>query len=86
MVFLLSKLLPLPLLPLGLSLILLFVGLIGSVRPVALLFHQVGAGGCIDLSLQCSPLDRPPKIPVDSKEQRINSPMITRLDISEFPP
>ena len=30
--------------------------LIDSVRPVALFFHQAGAGGCIDLSLQCSPL------------------------------
>ena len=40
----------------------------------------------IDLSLQCIPLALPPRIPVDSKEQRINSPMITRLDISEFPP
>ena len=55
-------------------------------QPVALLFHQVGAGGRIDLSLQWIPLARPPRIPVDSKEQRINSPMITRLDISEFPP
>ena len=63
-----------------------WLGLIDSVRPVALLFHQVGAGGRIDLSLQWIPLARPPRIPVDSKEQRINSPMITRLDISEFPP
>ena len=30
--------------------------LIDSVRPVALFFHQAGAGGGIDLSLQCSPL------------------------------
>ena len=36
--------------------------------------------------LRWIPLARPPRIPVDSKEQRINSPMITRLDISEFPP
>ena len=169
-----------------------WLGLIDSISRVALLFHQAGAGGCIDLSLQCSPLivaavdrasqldeafteiacslpltdgvfDRPelgvdcrqccfqllrqsnpsitahilqkiefplhmgegialktarldlqncdlvdqfadrhwnvhlhqlrwiplvlpPRIPVDSREQRINSPMITRLDISEFPP
>ena len=36
--------------------------------------------------LRCIPLARPPRIPVDSKEQRIRSPMITRLDISELPP
>ena len=40
----------------------------------------------LHLSLQCIPLARPPRIPVDSKEQRISSPMITRLDISELPP
>ena len=30
--------------------------LIDSVSRVALFFHQAGAGGCIDLSLQRSPL------------------------------
>ena len=41
-------------------------------------------------SLRRAPLSRPPKRPptrpVDSREQRISRPRITRLDISEFPP
>ena len=35
---------------------------------------------------RCSPRALPPRIPVDSREQRISSPIITKLDISELPP
>jgi hypothetical protein len=58
--------------------------LIDSVTPVALFFHQAGAGGGIDLSLQRSPLivaavDRPCQLDEVFTEIACSLPLTDRI-------